>query len=260
MTAFDFDTNDDLQEQKAKHLLNEVIPGLFDNPVHVSRYWNGSASAEAQNAASYSAGGLSTVLGLIVEALTDSNPATLLRPISAWGRFLGRHVEREFRYHAAVNGVDSLLELADQRAAEVEQMLNDIAHHIRNLNAESDDLALHVTVAGHYLQTNPDAGTDPNDPLCDTRIRFEKRLANLRSLQHSHLLMISQLGVVRSQMIGLLDRYHEIATTLVPIWRQSAAFNGASGAIDLEQLQNAAAAHTQLSDQLAEAITGTEAK
>lgn len=188
----------------------------------------------------------------IVAKLSDADPRNVdLKP--GWvARFTGAALENKVRYQVSRKAVDTLLEEADRLSEQVLSLVARLEQMLREHSAESKQLQLRIAAGKLYLERNPSAGRPVEEDLQfdNPRERFARRLASMAALLSSNEMSLTQMKLVRAQALDMVERFHEIGSVLVPVWRQHtmALISGIKN--DPETIAVAAKAHESLMNSL----------
>lgn len=166
---------------------------------------------------------LAQAIQAIVEALRGADPRVVSQKRGWLTRFTGKDLEGVLRYRTARRDVDHLIRKADELAAQIGQVVDHLEQVIQRHEGETRVLRLRIKAGQQYLLQNPvPIETADDSPTVENQLeRFARRLTNLTALLASHDMSLAQMKLARSNAINLLDRYMEISTVLVPVWRQN---------------------------------------
>lgn len=203
-------------------------------------------------------GALAASISEIVARLSDADPQIITRKPSWLQQFVGKDIEQRLRYQEARASLEKLLEKSDKQALDLRMLLVEIAKMIQEHDQEIANINLYLTAGREFLEENPTAGIPQESTLVfdHPRERFARKLANLATLQTSYEMSIYQLKMARAQAIDMLDRYQEVSTVLVPVWRQHTLSILNSKQLSPEMVTKATQAHEALLDSLRKSLNG----
>lgn len=141
---------------------------------------------------------------------------------SSWKRwFTGEQLERDVFFHAARHQIETLAEIGQRSHPQLVQQAQRLKRHHELMGTEIRCLELDLAAA--RLLLGPDglprcraAGLDDDDLA-----RLERRVAHLESLLTATQLTREQFKVALRHARDASDRYREIRTLLLPIWKQA---------------------------------------
>lgn len=243
-------------------LKTRIIPELFRRPADIGTY--GASPAPGKNIDRLSelleqgsASKLAARIEEIVRDLIAADPQTIARKPSAFARFMGKDLEQELLYRHARKHLDEKIESTADLVAHLRAVLHQMSEIESSLEAESNHLRLCIDAGKAYLTENPQAGIPDSDLEYDRpRERFARKLTNLAALLASHEMSIQQIRLAKAQAIDMLDRYHEIITTLLPVWRQHTLALITTRHMSAELISKATQAHAALMDSLQKSLDG----
>ena len=143
-----------------------------------------------------------------------------------WERFTGVAFEREITFFHACQQIEGTARRGQDLFRQVEQLRNSLMDEV---NATLQHTKwLHGILTLGQLAVSPEFASQrqsaafANQP--DYWPRFARRLDNLNALQTSLQLSVEQFKLADLQAHAVLDRFSEVMTTLVPLWRQRMGF------------------------------------
>ena len=203
---------------------------------------------------------LSSKIAEIITALGDASPEQIAKAPNWFQRLTGAQVEKQVKYQVARKGLEQLIEEAKGHAQGVRDTLSSINKLIAGNEQEVEELRIFIQAGREYLDEQPDAGVVSSDDLSfdKPRERFARKLANLETLLTSHQLSVTQMKLSRAQALGMLDRFGETDTVLVPVWRQNTLALIQTKHMSPAMVNAAAEAHRKLMHSFAESLSATQ--
>jgi len=128
-------------------------------------------------------------------------------------RLIGADIEARLTFELAAKQVESVLEtlrISSERARRLLASMEDECVWLRNGQSGLAEL-----IAFGERVSKRDDSRDPS--LSD---RFGRRLSNLIAIHAANEMAIAQFGLAVGGLKALLDRYTDISTVVVPLWRQ----------------------------------------
>lgn len=215
------------KQETVVQLKSELLPDLFRNPATLGEYGPGDSNTAAMNELSNlmesgAVGALAGKIGEIVAKLGDADPQRIAQKPTWFERVLGREVERQVRYQVARKALDVMLNEAEGVAQRVRDTLRVLDGLLQSHTADAERLRTYIQAGREFLDENPQAGLVAAGSLefDRPRERFARKLANLATLLSSHEMSVAQMKLTRAQAVDMLDRFSEITSVLVPVWRQ----------------------------------------
>ncbi len=189
----------------------------------------------------------------IVTKLEDADPRKVQGKTGWLSRVTGADLETKIRYQVSRKSVDTLLEEANRLASRVLVLVDQLDQMIVEHAGETRKLKMRVVAGRRYLEANPTAGLPPEGELSfdNPRERFSRRLASMAALLSSHEMSVTQMKLTRGQALDMNERYHEISSVLVPVWRQHTMALVSNLKNSPEAVAAAAKAHESLMTNLA---------
>jgi hypothetical protein len=143
-----------------------------------------------------------------------------------WQKFSGQALERDLNFWHAC----SRLEATVKSGQDLVPKVHEHAHHLQRerhaAKAQAQWLAQVVLVAQKALQ--PQYAEHRQAPAFaeenDYWPRFARRADNLNALHSALLLNAEQMKLAQAQARAVLDRFTEVMTVLMPLWRQQVGF------------------------------------
>ena len=242
-----------------------VLPDLFANTSQIGEYGSTRQFVDKMDELSDlmesgSVSALSSKIAEIITALGDASPEQIAKAPNWFQRLTGAQVEKQVKYQVARKGLEQLIEEAKGHAQGVRDTLSSISKLIAGNEQEVEELRIFIQAGREYLDEQPDAGVVSSDDLSfdKPRERFARKLANLETLLTSHQLSVTQMKLSRAQALGMLDRFGETDTVLVPVWRQNTLALIQTKHMSPAMVNAAAEAHRKLMHSFAESLSATQ--
>ncbi|WP_234830832.1 toxic anion resistance protein [Pseudomonas savastanoi] len=249
----------------AASLKATVLPELFANTSRIGEYGSARQFIDKMDELSNlmesgSVGALSSKIAEILTGLSDASPEQITKAPTWLQRLTGAQVEKQVRYQVARKGLEELINEAEGHAQGVRDTLVSINKLISGNEQEVEELRIFIQAGNEYLEENPEAGVLPGDDLSfdKPRERFARKLVNLQTLLSSHQMSVAQMKLSRTQALGMLDRFGETVTLLVPVWRQHTLTLIQTKHMNPAMVKAAAEAHRQLMQSFAESLNSTQ--
>ncbi|GAB0079393.1 protein KlaA [Pseudomonas sp. PS02290] len=246
-------------------LKSTVLPDLFANTSRIGEYGSTRQFIDKMDELSDlmesgSVSALSSKIAEIITALGDASPEQIAKAPTWFQRLTGAQVEKQVRYQVARKGLDVLIEEAKVHAQGVRDTLSAINKLIAGNEQEVEELRIFIQAGREFLDENPGTGVLPEGDLSfdKPRERFSRKLANLETLLSSHQLSVAQMKLSRAQALGMLDRFGETDTLLVPIWRQNTLALIQTKHMSPAVVNAATEAHRKLMHSFAESLSATQ--
>ncbi|BBN90578.1 toxic anion resistance protein [Azospira sp. I09] len=184
----------------------------------------------------------------IVAKLSEADPRIVAEKPGWLARVTGSALEGKVRYQVSRKAVDTLIEEADRLSEHVVSLVGKLEEMMAAHAKESRQLELKMVAGKLYLERNPDAGLPPAGEIAfdNPRERFARRLASMAALFSSNEMSLTQMKLTRAQAIDMVERFHEISSVLVPVWRQHTMALVSSIKNSPEAITVAAKAHESL--------------
>jgi hypothetical protein len=143
-----------------------------------------------------------------------------------WQRFTGEALEREITFWHACRHLEATASYSKQLAHKVRQLRVTLAEEQRCAHEYTQWLQQLLDIAHTVLSTANAKQRDAPQfkAVPEYWIRFSRRVENLNMLHTATLLSVAQFKLADTQAQSVLDRYAEIVTLLVPLWRQRMGF------------------------------------
>ena len=193
----------------------------------ISTYGNLASSGAAIDALSQvieqaPTAALANKISEIVLKLEDADPRKIAEKSNWLAKVTGAGLEKKVRYQVSRKAVSTLLEEADRITVRVVALVDHLDAMIDTHADELRNLRLRIAAGKGYLDANPSAGIPPSDEVAfdNPRERFSRRLTSMAALLSSHEMSVAQMKLVRGVALDMIERYHEISSVLVPVWRQ----------------------------------------
>lgn len=189
----------------------------------------------------------------IVTKLEDADPRKVAVKSNWIAKMTGADLENKVRYQVSRKAVDTLLAEADRMTVQVVMLVDQLDKMIETHAEESRNLRLRIVAGRAYLEANLAAGVPPEGEITfdNPRERFARRLTSMSALLSSHEMSVAQMRLVRVQALDMIERYHEISSVLVPVWRQHTLALVTNLKSSPESIAIAAQAHESLMNSLA---------
>lgn len=249
----------------AASLKATVLPELFENTSLIGEYGSSRQFIDKMDELSNlmesgSVGALASKIAEILTGLSDASPEQITKAPTWLQRLTGAQVEKQVRYQVARKGLEELIEEAEGHAQGVRDTLVAINKLISGNEQEVEELRVFIQAGTEYLQEFPEAGVLAGDDLSfdKPRERFARKLANLQTLLSSHQMSVAQMKLSRTQALGMLDRFGETVTLLVPVWRQNTLALIQTKHMSPAMVKAAAEAHRKLMQSFADSLNGTQ--
>lgn len=143
-----------------------------------------------------------------------------------WQRFTGQALERELTFWHACTQLEATAQRGQHLLPQLRNFADSMERERQQALAEAAWLAQVTAVGQQALQPrfevyrqSPAFADQP-----DYWPRFARRLDNLNALHSSALLSAEQIKLAQSQANAVQDRFSEVLTVLLPLWRQRAGF------------------------------------
>lgn len=245
-------------EAALEPLLKDTIPALFADPRLIADYGDDGALSEVLVTPEQGVGerspmaALSEKLSRVVDCMRDADPRTLPNKPSWLDRFTGRALERVVLHQVASQAIEALMVEAEGASVAVGEQVHQLDRLLIEQQAEISRLGALIQAGRSYLASNPEAGLPPEGTLefDHPRQRFERKLANLATVQAAGEITLHQVRLARAQCLELLDRFSETVRVLVPLWRQGMRSKSGDH-VESSQVESAARAHEALMKSLA---------
>lgn len=184
----------------------------------------------------------------IVAKLEDADPRVVAEKPSWMARITGAALEGKVRYQVSRKAVDTLIEEADRLSVHVVSLIGKLEEMMVAHADQSHQLELKMVAGKLYLERHPEAGRPPEGEISfdNPRERFSRRLASMAALFSSNEMSLTQMKLTRVQAIDMVERFHEISSVLVPVWRQHTMALVSSLKNSPEAIAVAAKAHESL--------------
>lgn len=162
----------------------------------------------------------------IHQAMRAHDAGAIRRSVGLIGRLLGRDVEAQAQAERLAGQLNVCLLRADSVVAELQRVLP-----VRRQRAARMIEAGHAVdswaEAGEHLVR--DASAQAGDENAATLALLQRRLHHLRGVARLTALEASQLQLLHTQGVELLERYQRIRDVLLPLWRQQVLAGNAAG-------------------------------
>jgi hypothetical protein len=151
-----------------------------------------------------------------------------------WQRFTGEALEREVTYVHACQQLEATASRAKALTSRVELLRHGLMAEVATTRAHegwlNDVVGLGQAALGPEHAAAREASAFARVP--DYWSRFSRRVDNLNALQTTLQLSVQQLLLADTQAQTVMDRYSEMVTVLLPLWRQRMGFELFSKSFD----------------------------
>jgi hypothetical protein len=197
------------------------LPARDEDPMQLLK---GAKSPVAQLART-----VEELVPMIESFRTPNNMRRLL-----WQRFTGEALEREVTYLHACQQLEATATRAKALMGRVELLRHGLMAEVSVTRAH--EAWLNEVVALGQAALSP-AHALARDAAAFARVpdywsRFSRRVDNLNALQTTLQLSVQQLLLADTQAQTVMDRYSEMVTVLLPLWRQRMGFELFSKSLD----------------------------
>lgn len=128
-------------------------------------------------------------------------------------RLTGADIEARLTFELAAGQVDAALDALQAASTRARGLLAAMDEERRALGVGQGELS-RLIAFGEAVSARGD-GDDPT--IGD---RFRRRLANLTAMHTANEMALIQFRLAADGLKGLLDRYTDMATVVIPLWRQ----------------------------------------
>lgn len=165
---------------------------------------------------------LAQTLNDMLTLLKDADPQRVAKKPSWWHRFWGKDLEVRVMYDHARTHIDAKMAIAEQLAVQVAAIIEQLDAMEAGHNKEVQNLRIYLAAGELFLRDTPTVAHSA-DPLQfdNPQDRFRRKLQNMATLYASQQMSIAQMRLAKAQAVDLLDRQKELATVLIPVWRQN---------------------------------------
>lgn len=192
----------------------------------------------------------------IVMKLQNADPRKVTKKPGWLDRVTGADLETRVAYACARKSVDTLIEEATRLTDEVTRLVADLETTLSTHADETREIRIALAAGRLHLARHPDAGAPSRSAgavaFDNPRERFARRLTNIAALLSSYEMGAHQLELSRVAALDMIDRFHEISTVLVPVWRQQTLLLVSSRNNNPESVAAAVSAHDSLIQRLSE--------
>lgn len=143
-----------------------------------------------------------------------------------WQRFTGLALERELTYWHACTQLENSAAAGKRLALQVQGVAQALAEERQRATQEAQWLGQVVHIGQLVLQPQFQAQRSAAvfADQSDYWVRFARRIDNLNALHNASLLSAEQLKLAQAQANAVQDRFAEVLTVLLPLWRQRIGF------------------------------------
>ncbi len=143
-----------------------------------------------------------------------------------WQRFTGLALERELTFWHACTQLEGTAKRGQDLLPQVRDLALRLANEREHALSQAEWLAQVVKVAQQALlpqfERHRQAASFADQP--DYWPRFARRVDNLSALHNAALLSAEQIKLAQAQANAVQDRFSEVLTVLLPLWRQRVGF------------------------------------
>ncbi|HEY0820318.1 MAG TPA: protein KlaA [Rhizobacter sp.] len=204
-----------------------VLPALFVDTARIGSYGGEDGGAAVLSALSAKLENspvslLHQQISAVIDGLNGAHPQKILRKPTWFSQLMGREIEANVRYQVSRLELEQRVKAAQQTAEAVRTLIGEIEATIAANAGQIAELRTCVQAGREYLAEHPQAGM-PTEALAfdNPRERFARRVTNLAMLLQSTEAEVVQLGIARANAIGMLDRFSDTCTVLLPVWRSN---------------------------------------
>lgn len=151
----------------------------------------------------------------LIAKLRDLNMERLFRSQGPLSQLTGADIEAKMRFDLDVRQVSADVRDLQARAFQANRLRNDLRETLGAIKGEQGRLRRIIVAARRAIDAEP--GADPF--LLD---RFQRRLANLQTLETSNEVTAAQIALADVNMTVLIDRVTDVTTTLFSLWQRDA--------------------------------------
>jgi hypothetical protein len=155
-----------------------------------------------------------TQIEATVALLERMDHRALLRRQGLLSRLTGADIEARLEFELASQKVLAAAGKLREAAQNGRRILALLTETREQLAIEQTRLEQTIAAGRQLLATCPDA----DDFVV---ARFERRLANLMAMHAANVLTIEQISLAVGVLAGLLDRFTDVDTLLLPLWERS---------------------------------------
>ena len=159
---------------------------------------------------------LSDCISGLVSSLRALDVKAVVERKSWWRQFTGADLEARLKFDLACKTLRGACEEGRARAKAARDAGSLLWRTARRTEADQQRLAVVVREARAALNA-PGAREAPPE----IRARFERRIANLMTLEAANALVLKQIELSISTLRGLLDRFMEVERLLLPLWQRT---------------------------------------
>ena len=174
------------------------------------------------------------LLGLLAQA----HPYLTTRKHSLLSRVTGSALVKRLDHHLAVQELPEVLQQSEAAAQRVRELWAHAKAVLEETSGQEAELKALLDGAQAWLRDHPEAGESDSALSASPRERLLKRLTNLHALVLSLGIHRQQHQLVQDQILGVLDRYHQVRDVLLPVWKQqTASFQSKPGSVTARHYQ-----------------------
>lgn len=164
-------------------------------------------SAPAHNLRARCEAVVSLLRGIDINALNRSH--------NLIGRLSGADVEARLRFEMSMQTIGPAVAAASVAAQQARNFLRKLQNARASLIQDNPTLATDIEHATWLL----DNGLHIDEQLT---ARYQRRVSNLMALHAANEQAIAQFALAQQVLIGLIDRFTDVETMLLPVWQRSA--------------------------------------
>ncbi|MCR6659525.1 MAG: hypothetical protein NVV72_09320 [Asticcacaulis sp.] len=158
---------------------------------------------------------LTSAIHDLVNKLRDLNLERLFRSQGPLSQLTGADIEAKMRFDLDVRQVSADVRELQAKAFQANRLRNDLRQTLEAIKGEQGRLRRIIGASRRAIDADP--GADPF--LLE---RFQRRLANLQTLEASNEVTSAQIALADVNMTALIDRVTDVTTTLFSLWQRDA--------------------------------------
>jgi hypothetical protein len=139
---------------------------------------------------------------------------------SWWGRFTGAQLLREARNGSLMADVQQTREFCDQQIDRLKLLQHSLTREVDSLKTQQAELTAQTGIVKQFFIKGLPASRARASLEPDELMRLSKKVDNIQMLTTALSLTASQCSLSLTQTQSLEDRFEEIKSVLLPIWRQ----------------------------------------
>lgn len=150
----------------------------------------------------------------IVALLERMDVSRMLARQGPIARLTGADVEARLEFELAGQAVSTAVDDLRRAARNGQRIRALLAQGRAELMQEQERLDAVIAQSHNLLATARDA-----DEF--VRVRFERRLSNIMAMHAANVLTLQQIDLAEQVLAGLLDRFTDVETLLLPLWERN---------------------------------------